>query len=139
MSKEKFLLDLESALTNQLPPEEIQAQLGYYKQYIKEQLESGRSESEVMASLGDPYLIANTIIQGQEFEQAKVGGYETRETKIEREIPIYKSSLFWILILGLMLILIFLAIMTKLIFIFWPFILIGIVVYLIYHYGFRQR
>lgn len=141
MSKEKFLQELEAALTNQLSGEAIQAQLNYYKAYINEQIASGRDEAEVMTSLGDPYLIANTIIQGQEFEQPKVTEGYSRDRRIEPEyrLPFYKNPIFWVLITILVIVIAVLALVTKLLALFWPVVLLGIIISVVYRYINKQR
>ena len=62
MTREDFLRELRIALQGRIPQGEVNSQLSYYETYIIEESRKGRSESEVMESLGDPRLIAKTII-----------------------------------------------------------------------------
>lgn len=61
MNRITFLKTLEVELDGQISPAEINQNLHYYDSYIREQMEKGMQEEEVMAQLGDPRLIARTI------------------------------------------------------------------------------
>lgn len=75
MTKQEFLSELQQCLKGQVAESIIQENLRYYDQYIMEEARKGRSESEVLESLGSPRLIAKTIIDtnpgsgGYEYEQ----------------------------------------------------------------------
>lgn len=62
MSKEEFLLGLEQALSGNVQPSVIQENLRYYNDYISSQVQTGHTQAEVLEELGDPRLIARTII-----------------------------------------------------------------------------
>lgn len=68
MSREEFLQILRSKLSGELEESQIQAHIRYYDQYITEKMSKGRSEEEVTAMLGDPRLIAKTLIDTSERE-----------------------------------------------------------------------
>lgn len=62
MSKSEFLSELRVTLAGELPEHEIENNIRYYDSYIREQaLES--PEEQVLEQLGDPRLIAKTIIE----------------------------------------------------------------------------
>ncbi|MDD5935874.1 MAG: DUF1700 domain-containing protein [Clostridiales bacterium] len=61
MTEQEFLNILESSLSGELPGNEIRSNVQYYRDYIKSQ-KSSKSEREIMEALGDPRLIARTII-----------------------------------------------------------------------------
>ena len=63
MNKKEFLDILYEQLSGQMPEGNVAAHVQYYRNYIEERMQSGNSESEVMRELGDPRLIARTIIQ----------------------------------------------------------------------------
>ena len=63
MTREKFLQELRIALQGQIVQVQVNEQLGYYENYIIEESRKGRTEQEVIDSLGSPRLIAKTIIQ----------------------------------------------------------------------------
>ena len=62
MDKNEFLDILRSQLSGQMPEGQINTHIQYYRNYIEERTQSGNSESEVMRELGDPRLIARTLL-----------------------------------------------------------------------------
>lgn len=62
MNREQFLEILRSQLTGKMYAERVEAHLRYYEDYIQSQVRGGRSEEEVLAELGDPRLIARTLL-----------------------------------------------------------------------------
>lgn len=62
MSRTEFLDILRSQLAGQMQEGKAAAHVRYYEDYIQSQVRSGRSETEVLNELGDPRLIAKTLI-----------------------------------------------------------------------------
>lgn len=62
MNKEEFLQGLQNTLSGEVPTAVIRENLNYYNDYVQTEINKGRSETEVMEELGDPRLIARTII-----------------------------------------------------------------------------
>lgn len=62
MSKTEFLEKLRLALSGRLNVREVTDNLSYYEDYINTQMRLGHTEEEVISALGDPRLIAKTII-----------------------------------------------------------------------------
>ena len=63
MSKQEFIENLRLALNGRVSPGVVTENLNYYNDYINMEIRKGRTEEEVLASLGDPRLIARTIMQ----------------------------------------------------------------------------
>ena len=63
MSKQEFIDRLRGALNGRIPAAQVEDTINYYLEYIDSQMRSGKSEAEVMSALGDPRLIARTIIE----------------------------------------------------------------------------
>lgn len=63
MTKEEFIRDLRESLYTEITSIEIENNVRYYNEYIDNQIRSGKSIDQVMAELGDPRLIARTIIE----------------------------------------------------------------------------
>lgn len=63
MNKSEFLDRLRTALNGKIAPNQVQEHVNYYEEYINTQIRMGRSEQEVFESLGEPRLIAKTIIE----------------------------------------------------------------------------
>ena len=77
---------LRIALSGEVSPAVIRDNLNYYEGYISGEIQKGRSEEDVMGELGDPRLIARTIIDtsggGQSsYQQAgRQSGYYEEES-----------------------------------------------------------
>lgn len=74
MRRTEFLEALRDALNGEIAPEDIRNNLDYYDQYIRSEMAGGKSEEEVTDELGDPQLIAKTII-----DTAAAGGSASPE------------------------------------------------------------
>ena len=66
MSKEEFLDTLRKVLARELSESEVADNINYYWNYIEQQIASGKTEEQVLQELGDPRLIARTILQVDE-------------------------------------------------------------------------
>ena len=66
MKREDFIKGLEEALRGDVSPYLINENINYYNNYILEEMKNGKTEEEVVNSLGDPWVIAKTIIQTSE-------------------------------------------------------------------------
>ena len=78
MTKSEFLEKLRAALANDLSGSIIQENVNYYSSYISDEVRKGRSEEEVIAELGDPWAIAQTIIDSVNV-QKNTGSYDSYE------------------------------------------------------------
>lgn len=94
MNREEFIQKLQEALSGEIPPEKVYENLQYYNRYIREERAKGRSEAEIMEELGDPRMIAKTIIDttpggGSGFEEYRggfgFGGYSDREPSFHED------------------------------------------------------
>ena len=65
MTKAEFISGLREALTGNLPLRAVEEQIIYYNQYITEEAEKGKREEEVIQALGDPWVLAQTIIEAE--------------------------------------------------------------------------
>lgn len=84
MMKQEFLEILRQALNGRVASEQITENMRFYEDYINTEVRKGKSEEEVLAALGDPRLIARTIVetnggqgrQSAEFYGGSGGQYE---------------------------------------------------------------
>ena len=67
MRQEEFLTSFQEALTGKVSDKIIQENVGYYRNYINKEIQAGKMEEEVLRMLGDPRLLAKTIIESQKF------------------------------------------------------------------------
>ncbi len=59
---EDFLKQLSIALSGEIPEEEVEKNIKYYTNYFYIERGKGRSEDDILEELGDPNLIARSII-----------------------------------------------------------------------------
>ena len=76
MNKKEFLDILYEQLSGQMPEGNVAAHVQYYRNYIEEEQRKGRTESEILAELGDPRLIARTLL---DTEASASGNPQTTE------------------------------------------------------------
>ncbi len=71
MDRNEFISTLRGTLTGAVSDSVVEENVSYYYNYISEEIGRGKREEEVMELLGDPRLIARTII-----DTAGGGGYQ---------------------------------------------------------------
>lgn len=62
MNKDIFLTILKETLEGEVSGSVIQENIAYYQEYILDEEKKGRTEQDILNLLGDPRLIARTII-----------------------------------------------------------------------------
>ncbi len=73
MTKQEFLNDLGGKLSEGMSRQELMSQLQYYAGYIDGEKARGKSEEEAIEDLGDPILIARTILESPREEDTFFG------------------------------------------------------------------
>ena len=66
MSRYEFIETLRSVLNRSLTPSQVTEHVNYYEEYIRSRVAAGENERAVLTSLGDPRLIARTILEAGE-------------------------------------------------------------------------
>lgn len=69
MTKEQFIMELEQCLQGEVSAYELSDSLTYYRQYFEDEMQSGKSEEQVIEELGSPRLIARSIIDAHGMEE----------------------------------------------------------------------
>lgn len=104
MSKQEFTDDLRSALSGRLSAAAVEENVKYYTEYIDTQLQNGKTEQEVLQELGNPRLIARTIVEAnQSVSGEKKPDYFYQE---ENDKPAEHKKSYWATVLIAILILI---------------------------------
>lgn len=65
MSREEFLTELRKALQGRVSQQTVNDNLRYYEEYILTESHKGKAEAEVIAELGNPRLLAKSIIDAE--------------------------------------------------------------------------
>lgn len=133
MTEQEFLDGLRAALGGHLSERAVEEHMRYYEAYINAQIRRGRTESEVLQELGNPRLIARSIIDAGRNAQESAGGgrreyeedaepaynaYQNRGSRIRR-VP----SWLWVLLA----VVLFVVLPLLLMFVWWlaPFVLLA--------------
>lgn len=66
MNRQEFLHELRIALQGEISQRAIDEHIRYYENYIIEEARKGKNEEDVIAQLGNPRLIAKTLIDTTE-------------------------------------------------------------------------
>ena len=82
MSRVEFIDALQRALAESLGSSSVNENIRYYQEYIDTQVRSGQGEQEVIERLGDPRLLAKSIIEASRNEGRSYG----REPSVCEEV-----------------------------------------------------
>lgn len=63
MNKTEFLNALKNKLEEELRDPQVSDHVHYYEQYITLEVQKGMTEEDVISALGDPVLLARTILE----------------------------------------------------------------------------
>ena len=63
MDRTEFMDRLQRSLAGGVNSSQVAENVRYYQSYIETEIRKGRSESDVLTSLGDPRLLAKSIIE----------------------------------------------------------------------------
>lgn len=81
MNKEEFITRLQHSLAGGLSASQVAEHVRYYREYIDSEIHKGRTEAEVLAQLGEPRLLARSII-----EASKAGGGNGASRQYDEEV-----------------------------------------------------
>ena len=79
MTKKEFLDELTESLAGNVPSDVIADNINYYKNYI----ESSASVEDALEELGDPHLIARTIIDSFMASKGPMADYYVEQARNE--------------------------------------------------------
>ena len=143
MNKQEFVDRLRMALNGHVSPGLVMDNVNYYQDYINTEIRKGRTEEEVLESLGDPRLIARTLLDtetganapysdaGSAYEQ-KSGSERVKQKSFKLDFSTWYGKLLAILIAAIVLVILFvlLGILIPIM------VIAGIIIYLV---RFRPR
>ncbi len=132
MDRESYIRELRLALQGQISQENVNEHLRYYENYIIEESRKGRTEAQVIEDLGNPRLIAKTIIDTTDKIYTEQSSQEGREEKSRKfKLFQYGKRVAFLVFLVLMLLLIA-HVAIVLIPVFLPVLLIACVIYFLF-------
>lgn len=107
MGKEEFLNGLRRALNGNLSEAQVEENIRYYKEYFAAEEAKGKTEEEILAMLGDPRLLARTIIdaEGMEGGAETVNGAYVQDEDIQQtdKVRVYKMP-GWLVAIAVLLV-----------------------------------
>lgn len=87
MSKQEFVDRLRSSLNGKISPALVEENARYYEEYINTQIRLGEQEEKVLETLGDPRLIARSIVAAEGGRtSAAAGDYQEYDGGREQEV-----------------------------------------------------
>lgn len=119
MSKQEFLQRLRDTLTGEVPGHIIEENIRFYNEYISTEVNSGTREEDVIASIGDPRLIAKTIMEAS--ENAKESHHSSSQTVNEdskeagRRMHVVDFSKWYWKFLGVITVMIFFFVLASIV------------------------
>ncbi|MBD5489728.1 MAG: DUF1700 domain-containing protein [Lachnospiraceae bacterium] len=85
MEKTEFIERLQRALAAGISSSQVAENVRYYQDYIDSEIRKGRSEKEVMDSLGDPRLLAKSIIEANKHAGVSYGSNQEYDDEVADE------------------------------------------------------
>ena len=82
MEKTEFIERLQRALAAGISSSQVAENVRYYQDYIDSEIRKGRSEKEVMDSLGDPRLLAKSIIEANKHAGVSYGSNQEYDDEV---------------------------------------------------------
>ena len=147
MGREEFIEILQRTLAGSSTSSTVNENIRYYQDYIDLEMRGGRSEEEVLTELGDPRLLAKTILEAKKYEGQNYGrnmpnydevydedGQSTHEANRSGNGKIYQVPLWLIGIIVVFVLVAVLAIVGSVLSVFLPIIIPVICVFLLINY-----
>ena len=114
MNRTEFLDTLRSQLSGQMHEGKVAAHVRYYEDYIQCQVRSGRIEQDVLQELGDPRLIARTLldtdVDNGQMDYAEYSTYsdpsQENQTTGSEKVHVWKLDTWYSKLLGIVILLI---------------------------------
>lgn len=92
MTKQEFVDRLRIALKGNVSDTLVADYVNYYEEYISSEVHKGRCEREVLETLGEPRLIARTIIQTNTIDSEGAGDHRYDNTNTYQQSDSYRQS-----------------------------------------------
>ena len=138
MDKNEFLDKLRLSLNGKIAPETVNSTLNYYDEYIRTEMQEGRTETEVMEALGDPRLIARTIAEtkGGQLNSQSAGTVDEPEQRFHGTSELQNrvhTIPGWVWLVGFIIVLVLIvSFVFKLLSVLWPVIaVLAVVIFLV--------
>ena len=82
MDKNEFIEKLQRTLAGGVNSSQVAENVQYYQEYIESEVRKGRTEEEVLSQLGDPRLLAKSIIEANKRAGASYGSNQEYDEEV---------------------------------------------------------
>ncbi|MDE7340693.1 MAG: DUF1700 domain-containing protein [Lachnospiraceae bacterium] len=143
MDKREFIEKLQRTLAGGLDSVQVAENVRYYQEYIESEMQKGNTEGEVLSQLGDPRLLAKSIIEANKHAGASFGSNQEYDEEVTEDV-ITEDKKFgrgygrnimlpgWlVMVIITVLVVVVIGLATTLFSVFAPVIIVGLVVLLI--------
>ena len=143
MDRTEFIDKLQRALAGGLKSGQVAENVSYYQEYIDSEMRKGRSEAEVLEQLGDPRLLAKSIIEANKRAGASYGSNREYDEEVAEDVQETKRSRMtsdgrivmlpgWLVMLIItVIVILIIGVVTSLLTFFAPVIIVGLVILLV--------
>ncbi len=142
MNKTEFIERLQRALAGGLNSSQVADNVRYYQEYIDSEVRKGCREEEVIARLGDPRLLAKSIIEAnkhagtsygsnREYDEEVADDWQSR--RAEDEKPHVRNIMLpgWlVMLIATVIVIVVIGLVTSLFYLFAPVIIIALIIVL---------
>lgn len=94
MNRIEFIEKLQRALAGGLNSNQVTDHVRYYQEYIDMEIRKGKNEAEVLAGLGDPRLLAKSIIEANKRAGAGEGTNRIYDDEMAGAGKTYRSGVY---------------------------------------------
>lgn len=94
MNRIEFIEKLQRALAGGLNSNQVTDHVRYYQEYIDMEIRKGKNETEVLAGLGDPRLLAKSIIEANKRAGAGEGTNRIYDDEMAGAGKTYRSGVY---------------------------------------------
>lgn len=136
MDKRTFMEKLQRALAGGLNSSQVADNMRYYQDYIEYEIRKGRTETDVLEQLGDPRLLAKSIIEANKHGGESYGSNREYDEEVTdnpqpgKKIRSFNYDLrlpgWLIMLIATVVVVIVIGFVTSLISVLLPFILIAL-------------
>lgn len=143
MNKEEFITKLQHALAGGMSAGQVGEHVRYYREYIDSEIHKGKTEAEILAELGDPRLLARSILDankragttsGAEYEyDEEAGGAVRGEDAYDGTGRVRRVMLpgWFVMLVIVVVVMLVIGVVSSLLYLFAPVIMAGLIVLLI--------
>ena len=85
MNRNEFIDKLQRTLAGGLNCDQVADNVRYYREYIDTEIRKGKSEADVLAGLGDPRLLAKSIIEANKHAGVNEGTNRTYDEEMTED------------------------------------------------------